>query len=79
MITVKAIKNFDDYEGKEINENNKCKSRVVGEIFECSKERAEYLLEHKAIEIIKIQKVENVDKSVEKPKRKTRKKNEEQK
>jgi len=41
---VRAIINFNDLEKNE--------HRVVGDEFECSKERANYLLEHKAIEII---------------------------
>lgn len=41
---VKALINFNDLE-----ENKK---RVVGEEFECSKVRCDYLLEHKAIEIV---------------------------
>ena len=41
---VKALINFNDLE-----ENKK---RVVGEKFECSKVRCDYLLEHKAIEIV---------------------------
>lgn len=41
---VKALINFNDLEAN--------KKRVIGEEFECSKLRADYLLEHKAIEII---------------------------
>lgn len=43
-VNVKAIIKFDDLE-----ENVK---REIGDIFECSKERADYLLENNAIEII---------------------------
>ena len=41
---VKALINFNDLE-----EN---KHRVIGEVFECFKTRCDYLLEHKAIEIV---------------------------
>lgn len=44
MFKVKALINFNDLE-----EN---KHRVIGEVFECSKTRCDYLLEHKAIEIV---------------------------
>ncbi|MBR1653684.1 MAG: glycosyltransferase [Clostridia bacterium] len=43
-VRVKAMINFNDLE-----EN---KHRAVGEVFECSKARCDYLLEHKAIEIV---------------------------
>ena len=41
---VKALINFNDLE-----ENT---HRNIGDVFECSKQRADYLLEHKAIEVI---------------------------
>ena len=44
IFKVKALINFNDLE-----ENKK---RVVGEEFECSKVRCDYLLENKAIEIV---------------------------
>ena len=61
---VKALINFNDLEEK--------KKRVVGEEFECSKTRCDYLLEHKAIKIVEeikkeVPEVENVEK-VELPK-----------
>ena len=43
-VQVKSLINFND-----VQDNKK---RVIGDIFECSKERADYLLEHNAIEII---------------------------
>ena len=41
---VKALINFNDLEAK--------KKRIKGDEFECSKQRADYLLEHKAVEIV---------------------------
>ena len=43
-LKVKALINFNDLEGKT--------KRKVGDIFEVSKIRADYLIEHKAIEIV---------------------------
>lgn len=42
---VKAIVNIDDLQDKVF--------RPVGQVFECNKERTEYLLKNNAIEIIK--------------------------
>ena len=44
IFKVRTIINFNDLE-----EN---KSRKIGDVFECSKQRADYLLEHKAIEVV---------------------------
>lgn len=55
---VKALINFNDLEAN--------KKRVVGEEFECSKIRCDYLLEHKAIEIVeKIKKSEETNKKID--------------
>lgn len=76
---VRAIISFNDLE-----EN---KHRNIGDEFECSKERADYLLKHNAIEIIEEPKIElevNIDsekvleaitKTEEKPKKSKKKKN----
>ena len=44
MVKVKALINFKDLE--------KNVSRLVGDIFECSEERADFLLSKKAVEIV---------------------------
>jgi len=44
MVKVKAIMKFTDIEAK--------KERNIGDVFECTKERADYLVEHKGAEII---------------------------
>lgn len=59
---VKALINFNDLEAN--------KKRVVGEEFECSKARCDYLLEHKAIEIIEeikeeVPEVKNAEETME--------------
>lgn len=55
---VKALINFNDLEAN--------KRRVVGEEFECSKTRCDYLLEHKAIEIVeKIKRNEETNKKID--------------
>lgn len=40
---VKVIIEYDDYGGKEINNENPKTRRKVGELFHCTKERYEYL------------------------------------
>ena len=40
---VKAITEFDDYEGKEIKEENPRIRRKINNLFYCTKERYEYL------------------------------------
>lgn len=54
-VKVKAIINFNDLE--------EGKRRRFGEEFECSKERCDYLLEHKAIEIVEEIKEEKLTKT----------------
>jgi hypothetical protein len=65
---VRAIISFNDLE-----EN---KHRNIGDEFECSKERADYLLKHNAIEIIEEPKEEKVEEEVkiEEPKKSKKKK-----
>ncbi len=67
MVKVKAIKNFNDLEENE--------RRIAGKSeWECSKERADFLLEHKVIEVI--EKIKETPIIEEKPKKKkTTKKN----
>lgn len=61
---VKAIINFNDLESN--------KHRAIGDTFECSKERAEYLLSKEAVEIVEmpklkeVPKIENVEETIEK-------------
>lgn len=57
MLKVKAIIDFTD-----LVENTK---RKIGDIFEVSKERAEFLLSHNAIEFVEIE--NNADKVVIEP------------
>ena len=65
---VKAIISFNDLE-----EN---KHRNIGDVFECSQERCDYLLKHNAIEIVKEPKEEKVEEEVkiEEPKKSKKKK-----
>lgn len=51
---VKTIKSFNDYEGKEITANETFKKRRVGELFECTKERGEFLLQNKVVELVEL-------------------------
>lgn len=53
---VRAIKSFNDLEANT--------HRNVDDVFEVSKERAKFLLEHNAIEIIEEPKVETVEEEV---------------
>jgi uncharacterized protein YwqG len=62
MVKVKAIISFNDLE-----EN---KHRGIGEEFECSKARCDYLLKHMAIEIVEeikeeVPVIENVEEKIE--------------
>lgn len=50
---VRAIKRFNDYEGRNI-EGNDFKERNVGDEFECDKERYLYLKEHNAVELVEM-------------------------
>lgn len=64
---VKAIINFNDYEGKDINNtNNDYIERKVGDNFKCSAERYLYLKEHHAVELVEIEKVEEPEKETKK-------------
>jgi hypothetical protein len=59
---VRALINFNDLEAN--------KKRVVGEEFECSKARCDYLLEHKAIKVVEeikeeVPEVENVQEGIQ--------------
>ena len=54
LYKVKATKVFNDYGGGEIKEGASFTTRKVGEAFECSKERYEYLKEHGAVELMEI-------------------------
>lgn len=65
---VKALKKFDDYEGKEVNSSNSCVARKVGEEFLCDKERYEYLKSFNVIELIEIYPDETKPAKVKEPK-----------
>lgn len=53
---VKVIRDFNDYGGKEINENNKCVQRTKGEIYNCSKDRYLFLKENNVVVLMGIKK-----------------------
>lgn len=53
---VKAIKKFTDYEGLEIIPTNPHVEREIGDTFYCDSERAEFLVNKGAVEIIKAEK-----------------------
>lgn len=68
---VKAIKEFDDYEGAEIKPENPKTKRIVGAIFNCTKERYEYLKENNAVELVgideikkEVPEIKNVDETI---------------
>lgn len=73
---VKAIINFNDLE------NNV--HRNIGDIFDCTEKRANYLLEHNAVEVVEQEKIivnnkfiingEEVKNEIVKPKKKNKKK-----
>lgn len=53
---VKALIYFDDYEGKEITDNESAKKRKAGDIFQCYKKRYEYLKNKNAVVLMGINK-----------------------
>jgi hypothetical protein len=53
---VKALKGFNDYEGKECISTNPCVRRNVGDIFKCTKERCDYLRHKEAVVLLEIEK-----------------------
>lgn len=63
---VKALKGFDDYEGLDIVPENPHIWREKNAIFNCTKERYEYLKDHNAVAFMGIDKIE--EKKEEKPK-----------
>lgn len=54
---VQAIVEFDDYEGREIKVENPRIKRKVNDLFNCEKERAEYLIERGLVVLKGINKV----------------------
>lgn len=50
--------NFTDYLGKETIPSNEHYERNVGDMWNCTKERYLYLLEHNAVDLVEIEKVE---------------------
>lgn len=55
---VKSLISFDDYEGLEVKPENPKIKRNINDIFNCTKERYEYLKENKAVELVGINKIE---------------------
>jgi len=56
-----ATKEFDDYEGLEIKPENHKEHRKVNDIFNCTKERYEYLKLNGAVKLRGIEKTEVQD------------------
>lgn len=54
---VKALVNFNDYEGKEINPSNSFVERKISDTFNCTKERYEHLKEKKLVVLVGINKI----------------------
>lgn len=82
---VKALKGFNDYEGRDVNGGGSFKERQLGEEFDCTAERYLYLKEHNAVELVEIIpvvkkieapeiKLEIVDEEVKPKKKKNKKK-----
>ena len=71
---VKALKSFDDYEGKEIKPENTFVHRNLNDEFYCTRERYEYLKEKNAVVLLGIEKKET-EQVVEEPKTKKTTKN----
>lgn len=55
-IKVQALIDFDDYEGRKIKPDNKKIHRAKNDIFNCTKERYEYLLKNNAVVLVGIDK-----------------------
>lgn len=53
---VKALINFDDYEGQEVKFENPHIARKINNTFNCTKERYEYLKKNNAVELVGIEK-----------------------
>ena len=53
---VKALKSFNDYEGKECVSTNPCVKRNIGDIFKCTKERCDFLRSKQAVVLVEIEK-----------------------
>lgn len=73
---VRAIRNFNDYEGRDVNRGGSFIPRTAGKSeWTCSAERYEYLKANNAVELIEIEKVElpELSKEEEKPKKKKNK------
>lgn len=64
---VKALTNFDDYEGLEIKPENPRIRRNTNDVFNVKKERYEYLKELNLVMLV------GIDKKEEKPKKKNKK------
>ena len=68
---VQAIVEFDDYEGKEIKPENPRIKRKINDLFNCEKERAEYLIERGLVVLKGINKVPEETKEPEEAKKPT--------
>ena len=69
---VKALKNFDDYQGLEINPDNPKVRRNTKDVFNVTKERYEHLKNLNLVVLVGIDKVE--EKEVKKTPKKSSKK-----
>lgn len=65
---VKSLREFDDYEGLECISTNHCEKRAKNDIFNCTKERYEYLNSKGAVALKGIEKIE--DTKIKKPTKK---------
>lgn len=68
---VKATIKFNDTQEK--NEYGGDVVRKIGDVFNCTKERYEYLKEHNAVVLVGIEKEDQTEETIEKPKKKKRK------
>ena len=54
---VKAVMQFDDYQGKEISPENPKLTRNIGDIFRCNKDRYLYLKSRNLVFLVGIDKL----------------------
>jgi hypothetical protein len=69
-----ATREFDDYEGMTCIPENHKEHRKIGDIFNCTEERYEYLKLNKAVLLMGIKKVEEPKEEKKETKKKTAKK-----
>lgn len=66
---VKASMEFDDYEGLEIKPENPRTKRKIGDVFNVTKERYEYLEGRGLVTLVGIDKLPSLDKKATKKKK----------